>query len=83
MAIQHRIQPKYATRNEAIVARIRAEAGADAPRDPVMTVKKRVAEVAYLMALIHGGDWSAEIDHETGLVLVCRRSSGRSVFARR
>lgn len=73
MAIQRQIKPRYATRNEQIVARIRAEAGADAPIDPHMRVKKRVAEVAYLMALIHGGDWRVRVDHHEGVVMIARR----------
>lgn len=72
-AIERRIQPKYKTKNEQIVARIRAEAGADAPIDPHMRIKKRVAEVAYLMALIHGGDWRVQIEPENGVVLIARR----------
>lgn len=73
MALHHQIRKKYKTRIEATVARLRAEAGADAPIHPHMAVKKRVAEVAYLMALIHGGDWKVRIDHEEGLVMVVRR----------
>ena len=73
MAIYHRIQPKYRTKNEEIVARLRAEAGADAPIDPHMKVKKLTAELAYLMALIHGGDWRVQIDHERGFVFLTRR----------
>lgn len=72
MAISHRIR-QYKTRNEEIVARIRAEAGADAPRDPVMTIKKKVAELAYLMALVHGGDWRVEADQQATFVLISRR----------
>lgn len=73
MAIKRQIKPKYKTRNEAIVAKLRAEAGADAPIDPHMRIKKKTAELAYLMALIHGGDWSVQIDHEVGLIAVTRR----------
>lgn len=73
MAIERRFKPKYKTKNEQIVAKIRAEARADAPRDPHMVIKKRTAELAYLMALIHGGDWSVQIDHEVGLIAVTRR----------
>lgn len=72
MAIHHQIRPKFKTRNDAIVARIRAEAGADAPIDPHMRLKKRVAEVAYLMALIHGGDWQVLVDHDAELVMVAK-----------
>ena len=72
-AIERRIQPKYKTRIEATVAKIRAEARADPPIDPHMHIKKRVAEVAYLMALTHGGDWKVRIDPQEGLVMIARR----------
>lgn len=73
MAIEHRIKPKYKNRVEATVAKLRAEAGADAPIDPHMKIKKKLAELAYLMALVHGGDWQAVADHEKGYLLVSRR----------
>lgn len=73
MAIEHRIKPKFKTRNEAIIAKLRAEAGAGAPVDPHMRIKKHVAELAYLMALVHGGDWRIQIEPENGLVLISRR----------
>ena len=66
-------QMSQAERNARIVAGIRAEAGAGAPRDPRMQVKKHVAELATLMALIHGGDWQVAIDHEKHFVLVRKR----------
>lgn len=73
MAINYRNKPIFKSKNEEIIARLRAEAGADAPRDPVMMVKKKTAELAYLMALAHGGDWRVQIDHEVGLIVVARR----------
>lgn len=73
MAIEHRIKPKFKTKNDAIVARLRAEAGAGAPIDPARKVKRLTAEVAIQMALLHGGDWRVEIDHEDGFVVVRRR----------
>lgn len=80
MAIEHQIKPRYETRNHEIVAGLREAAGAGPPIDPHMKVKRLTAEIAVAMALIHGGDFRVEIDHEAGMVLVCRRSSGRSVF---
>lgn len=74
MAIERQIRPKFKTKNDAIVARLRAEAGADAPRDPKMMIKKRTAELAYLMALVHGGEWRVEGDQEIGYVLISRRT---------
>lgn len=74
MALDNRIK----TRINANVARIRAEARAGAPIDPHMRIKKRVAEVAYLMALIHGGDWRVEIDPHSTFVLISRRQKRTS-----
>lgn len=75
MAIEHRIKPKYTNRNDQIVAALRAEAGADAPRDPAMMIKKRIAELAYLLALHHGGDWRVQIDPE--MIVLARRRPRR------
>lgn len=71
MAIQY--GPRYATRNDEIVAGLREAAGAGPPVDPHMRVKKLTAEVAIEMALLHGGDWRVRIDHQEGLVIVARR----------
>lgn len=73
MAIEHRIKPKFKTRMEATVAKLRAEAGADAPVDPHMKVKRLTAEVAIAMALIHGGDWRVQVDHQARLVVIVPR----------
>ena len=73
MAIQHRIQPKYATRNHQIVAELRESAGAAPPIDPAMRVKRLTAEVAIQMALLHGGDWRVQCEPENGLVVISRR----------
>lgn len=70
MTIQRRIRPKFKTRNDAIVAHLRETAGAVAPLDPRMVVKRRAAELSTAMALIHGGDWQVQIDHSVPLVLV-------------
>lgn len=75
MALDNRIK----TRINANVARIRAEARAGAPIDPHMRIKKRVAEVAYLMALVHGGDWKVRIDPQNGLVQIARRRRHRGI----
>lgn len=69
MSLDNRIK----SRINANVAKLRAEARADPPIDPHMRIKKRVAEVAYLMALIHGGDWRVQIDHDARLVLIVPR----------
>lgn len=74
MAINHRIRPKFESRNDEIIAKLRESAGAAPPVDPMLKVKRLTAEVAIQMALLHGGDWRIEIDHDDGFVVVRRRS---------
>lgn len=69
MALDNRIK----NRIDANIAKLKAGTRADSLSDPNMRIKKRVAEVACLMALIHGGDWRVQIDHEEGFVYVTRR----------
>lgn len=78
MSIEHRIKPKYKTRNEELVAKIRADAGAEAPIDPIVKIKKKASDLALLMALVHGGDWRVMISPDDGFVLVSRRQSQRT-----
>lgn len=68
-----RVERRYKTRNEQIVADLRNAAGAGAPIDPEMLVKRLTAQVAIQMALLHGGEWRVQIDHSVGLVAVVRR----------
>lgn len=75
--IYDRIRLKYATKNEEIVAGLFASAGADAPAAPEIVIKRKAAEISTLMALIHGGDWRVQIDHEDGLVVIARRRRQR------
>jgi hypothetical protein len=65
--------PRYKSRNEEIVAELRKAAGAVATIDPEIVIKKKAAELAIAMALLHGGDWRVEIDHLAGFVLVAPR----------
>ncbi|TPM39343.1 hypothetical protein FJ951_26920 [Mesorhizobium sp. B2-2-3] len=68
-----KVKPRYKSRNEQIVANLRALAGASAPIDPEMLVKRKAAEIAIAMALLHGGDWMTHVDHDAGVVFVTRR----------
>lgn len=74
LAIQHQIKPRFASRNEEIVAGIIEAAGAVPPLDPVIVIKRKAAEISTLMALLHGGAWWIHVDHEVGLVTVARHS---------
>lgn len=69
-SLARRYKPKYATRNEEIVAELRDAAGAAPPVDPAMRIKRNAAQIATDMALLHGGDWTAQIDHDLRLVVV-------------
>lgn len=71
--IYDRIVPKYKTKNDEIVAELFKAAGADAPAAPEIVIKRKAAEISTLMALLHGGDWKVQIDHENGLVAISRR----------
>lgn len=73
-----KVTARYASRNEEIVAGLREAAGAGPPADPVMTAKKKVAELATMMALLHGGDWRVQYQPEHGLIVVARRLRSRS-----
>ncbi|TPN26596.1 hypothetical protein FKO01_25310 [Mesorhizobium sp. B2-3-3] len=68
-----KVMPRYKTRNEQIVADLRQAAGAGPPIDPEMAIKKKTAEIAIAMALLHGGDWMTHVDHDAGIVMVTRR----------
>ncbi len=60
-------------RNEKIVEELRKAAGAAAPIDPMMFIKRKAAEISTAMALLHGGDWRVRIDHQEGLLMIARR----------
>lgn len=81
MAIYHRIRPKFKTRNDQIVAELFQSAGATPSAAPEIVIKRKAAEVSALMALVHGGEWRVEIDHQNGFVLIARRpvSSGQEL----
>ncbi len=70
MAIIHQIRRKYRTKQEETVGDIMEAAGALSSLSPEVVLKRKAAEVSYLMALLHGGDWRVEIDHENLFVLV-------------
>lgn len=77
MAIIHQIRRKYRSKQEETIADLASSAGALASSDPKAILKRKTAEAAYLMALLHGGDWRVQIDHEDGLIVIARRRSPR------
>lgn len=73
MAIIHQIKPKFKNRNDQIVAELRQAAGAESAADPEIIIKRKAAEIAIAMAILHGGEWRVQIDHEDQFVFVTRR----------
>lgn len=70
--LARRYKPRYRTRNDEIVANLISAAGAVAPLDPHVVIKRKAAEISTAMALIHGGDWRVAVDHEVPMVLIRR-----------
>lgn len=68
-----KVTARYASRNEEIVAGLREAAGAGPPMNPRTLIKRKAAEISTAMALLHGGDWMVQIDHQEGLVLIVPR----------
>lgn len=79
MAIIHQIRRKYANKTEETVGELINSTGALSSSDPKAVLKRKAAEVAYLMALLNGGEWKVRIDHDEGLVLIARRSHPRTI----
>lgn len=79
MAIIHQIRRKYATKTEEIIGELANSTGALSASDPKAILKRKAAEVAYLMALLNGGEWKVRIDHEEGLVMIARRGGLRTL----
>lgn len=69
MAINYTAKPQR-TRNEEIVAYLMETAGAVAPLEPRIVIKRKAAEISTAMALLHGGEWQVQIDHSVPLVLI-------------
>ncbi|MBX4889809.1 hypothetical protein [Rhizobium bangladeshense] len=76
MAIIHRIRPKYQSRNEEIVADLLYGADGATENDLQTVIKRKAAEISIAMAVLHGGDWRIQVDHEDGFVHITRRLRG-------
>lgn len=77
MAIIHQIRRKYKTKQDEIVGDLIESSGAISALDTRAILKRKAAEVAYLMALMNGGDWRVKIDHDEGFVTISRRPHQR------
>lgn len=73
LAIIHQIKPKFKTRNDQIIADLYKASGAESASDPEVIIKRKAAEIAIAMAVLHGGEYQVQIDHHSHFVLVMRR----------
>lgn len=73
MAIIHRIRPKYQNRKEEIVADLLYGSGGATEGHLQTVIKRKAAEISIAMAVLHGGEWRVQIDHEDGFVHITRR----------
>lgn len=75
MAIIHQIRRKYASKAEETVADLLYGTGVKTEEEMETVIKRKAAEISIAMAILHGGDWRVQIDHEDGLVVIARRRS--------
>ena len=73
MAIIHQIRKKYQNRNEEIVADLLYGTDGATEGDLEIVIKRKAAEISFAMAILHGGDWRVQVDHEEGFVHITRR----------
>lgn len=76
MAIIHQIRRGYATKAEETVAELLYGTDVKTEEEMETVIKRKTAEISIAMAILHGGDWGVQIDHERGYVLIGRRPSG-------
>lgn len=62
--------PRDKTRGEEALEKLRAIAMGVWPFDPAVRIERDAASIANAMAMIHGGEWRVEIDHQHQMVLI-------------
>lgn len=73
MAIIHQVRRKYATKAEETVADLLYGTGVKTEEEMETIIKRKAAEISIAMAILHGGEWRVQIDHEEPLVHITRR----------
>lgn len=76
MAIIHQIRRKYATKAEETVADLLYGSGVKTEEEMETVIKRKAAEISIAMAILHGGEWRVQIDHEEPFVYITRRLQG-------
>ncbi len=73
MAIIHQVRRKYATKAEEIVADLLYGTGGKTEEEMEVIIKRKAAEISIAMAILHGGEWRVQIDHDEPFVHITRR----------
>lgn len=73
MAIIHQIRRKYDTKADEIVAELLYGPGVGTEQEMQTVIKRKAAEISIAMAILHGGEWRVQIDHEEPFVHITRR----------
>lgn len=73
MAIIHQIRRKYATKAEETIADLLYGTGVKTEEEMETFIKRKAAEISIAMAILHGGEWRVQVDHEDGFVHITRR----------
>lgn len=60
-------------RNSETVERLREIAEASFPLDPARRIERAAASIVSDMTALHGGEWRALIDHQSGIVMIVER----------
>lgn len=73
MAIIHQIRRKYASKSEETIADLLYGTGVKTEEEMETVIKRKAAEISIAMAILHGGEWRVQIDHEGPFVHITRR----------
>ncbi|MCJ8053831.1 hypothetical protein GB928_018400 [Shinella curvata] len=84
MAIIHQIRRKYANKAEETVADLLYGSGVKTEEEMETVIKRKAAEISIAMAILHGGEWRVQIDHNDPFVHITRRlKRNRQLAAKR
>lgn len=73
MAIIHQIRRRYASKSEETVADLLYGTGVKTEEEMETVIKRKAAEISIAMAILHGGEWRVQIDHDEPFVHITRR----------
>lgn len=65
--------PLEKTRRQGTLEKLLNSAAKGWSADPMKRIQEDADAIATAMALLHGGDWRVQIDHDEGFLLIVRR----------